>query len=72
MVNVEDLGDYFRVPMDSRTLNYCECNKDKLNKEIEICEYNSSNTKRLNLKETKENKNTDKIILYYNIGLYIL
>lgn len=54
MVNVEDLGDYFRVPMDGRTLNYNECDIDRLNKETKIEEYNSSNTKRLNLKETKE------------------
>lgn len=54
MINVEDLGEYYRVPMDSRTLNYNECNKERLNKEIDICEYNSSNTKELTLKETKE------------------
>ena len=54
MINVEDLGEYYRVPMDSRTLNYNECNKEILNKEIDICEYNSSNTKELTLKETKE------------------
>lgn len=54
MINVEDLGRYYRVPMDSRTLNYEECRKDILDKEIKIQEYNSSNTKILNLQETKE------------------
>ena len=54
MVNVEDLGEYYRVPMDSRTLNYNECNKEILTKEKEIQEYNSSNTKILNLNEMKE------------------
>ncbi len=52
MVNVIDLGDYYKVPMDSRTLNYTECTVDK--KELIQEEYNSSNTRRLNLKETKE------------------
>ena len=54
MVNVEDLGEYYRVPMDSRTLNYGECNIDRLNMDIEISEYNSSNTRILDLEETKE------------------
>jgi hypothetical protein len=40
--------------MDSRTLNYNECNKEILTKEKEIQEYNSSNTKILNLNEMKE------------------
>ena len=53
MVNVEDLGEYFRVPMDSRTLNYGECDLDKIKKEIKIEEYTSNNTRILNLKETK-------------------
>ena len=54
MINVDDLGEYFRVPMDNRTLNYCECNKDILNREVEISEYNSSNTRELTLEETEE------------------
>lgn len=54
MVYAEDLGDYFRVPIDSRTLNYTESDKDTIKKSIDILEYNSSNTKILNLKETKE------------------
>mgnify|MGYP003304579157 CR=1 FL=1 len=54
MINLEDLGGYYRVPMDGRTLNYEECNNELLNKEIEIQEYNSTNTKLLNLKETIE------------------
>ena len=52
MINAEDLDDYFRVPMDSRTLNYCECNKERLTKEIEMSEYTSNNTRILNIEET--------------------
>lgn len=54
MVNVEDLGKYYRVPIDSRTLNYTESDKDNIKRSLEILEYNSSNTRRLNLKETKD------------------
>ncbi|HEX2938492.1 MAG TPA: polysaccharide biosynthesis protein [Ruminiclostridium sp.] len=48
----EDLGTYFRIPMDTRDLNY-EINEgvpDIMNYE----EYNSQNTRRLNLEETME------------------
>lgn len=54
MVYAEDLGAYFRVPMDGRTLNYGESDKDTIKKSLDILEYNSSNTKILNLEETKE------------------
>ena len=54
MVYAEDLGAYFRVPMDGRTLNYSESDKDTIKKSLDILEYNSSNTKILNLEETKE------------------
>lgn len=54
MVYAEDLGNYFRVPIDNRTLNYTESDKDTIKKNTEILEYNSSNTRRLNLRETKE------------------
>ena len=54
MVYAEDLGDYFRVPIDNRTLNYTDRDKDTIKKNTEILEYNSSNTRRLNLRETKD------------------
>lgn len=50
----EDCGKYFRIPMDTRDLNY---NKYFFEGEVSISQtedYNSSNTYRLNLQETKE------------------
>ncbi len=54
MVGAEDLGDYFRIPADNRNLNYAkyENNGDKdLDK---VDEYNSHNTKRLDVEGMKE------------------
>ncbi len=50
----EDCGKYFRVPPDTRDLNY---NKYFIEGESEITiseDYNSENTKRLNVEKTKE------------------
>lgn len=50
----EDLGDYFRVPMDARDLNY-ELYFEKGQKRVShLTDYNSSNTKRLNVEEIKQ------------------
>lgn len=46
----QDLGDYYKVKCDNRSLNY----KEIKTKEKEFIEYNSNNTKILNLKETIE------------------
>ena len=54
MVNAIDLGEYYRVPIDNRTLNYTKCNIKDIKKSMNIEEYNSSNTRLLSLKETKE------------------
>lgn len=49
-----DLGDYFKVPADKRDLNYDKYFTEGF-KELEICdEYNSNNTKILNIEEIKE------------------
>lgn len=48
-----DMGDFYRVPADNRGLNYdkyfCEGNE----KRVTLTEFNSHNTKLLNLEETK-------------------
>ena len=50
----EDLGDYYRVPMDARDLNY-ELYFEKGNKKSSLLEeFNSNNTKILNVEEIKE------------------
>jgi len=54
MVKAEDLGNYYRIPADTRDLNY---NRFFLEGEAQISqmeEYNSHNTQRLNIEETKE------------------
>lgn len=49
-----DMGDFYRVPADNRDLNYDKFFKDGDTKRVTIDEFNSNNTKRLNLEETKE------------------
>ncbi len=54
MVKAVDLGGYYRIPADNRDLNY---NKYFVEGEAKVSEqedYNSHNTRRLNVKEVKE------------------
>lgn len=54
MVGAEDLGDYYRIPADNRTLNY---GKYEVSGDVKIdygWEYNSHNTTRLGIPEIKE------------------
>lgn len=48
-----DKGDFYRVPADNRDLNYDKYFKEGDVKRVTIEEFNSNNTKRLNLEETK-------------------
>lgn len=48
-----DMGDFYRVPADNRDLNYDKFFKEGDTQRITIDEFNSNNTKRLNLEETK-------------------
>ncbi len=50
----EDMGNFYRVPADNRGLNYDKYFKEGDVKRAEIEEFNSDNTRRLNLEETKE------------------
>ncbi len=49
----EDMGNFYRVPADNRTLNYDKYFTDGNHKRITLTEFNSDNTIRLNLEETK-------------------
>lgn len=49
-----DMGDFYRVPADNRDLNYDKYFKEGDVKRVTIDEFNSNNTKRLNLEETRE------------------
>ena len=48
-----DMGNFYRVPADNRGLNYDKYFKDGDEKRNTLTEFNSNNTKRLNLEETK-------------------
>jgi UDP-glucose 4-epimerase len=54
MVKAEDLGDYYRIPADTRDLNYSKFYTEGESKIITQEEYTSHNTHRLDLQETKE------------------
>ncbi len=49
----EDMGDYFRVRMDGRDLNYNKYFTEGDKKETLLSDYTSHNTKRLSVKEVK-------------------
>ena len=48
-----DMGNFYAVPADNRDLNYDKFFKDGDTKRATIDEFNSDNTRRLNLEETK-------------------
>ena len=48
-----DMGNFYRVPADNRDLNYDKYFKEGDTKRVLIDEFNSNNTRRLNLEETK-------------------
>ena len=49
----EDMGDFYRVPADNRTLNYDKFFSEGDTKRCELSEFNSDNTTRLTVEETK-------------------
>ena len=49
----EDMGNFYRVPADNRTLNYDKFFSEGNKKAVTIDVFNSDNTYRLNLEETK-------------------
>ncbi len=54
MVNAQDLGDYYRIPSDSRDLNYNKFYDTGEEVITRSSEYNSHNTHQLNEKELKK------------------
>jgi UDP-N-acetylglucosamine 4,6-dehydratase/5-epimerase len=54
MIKAEDLGDFYRIPADTRDLNYNRYFNEGEAEISQVEEYTSHNTKRLNLSETKE------------------
>ena len=53
MLKAEDLGDFYRIPADNRNLNY-EKYFEEGNDYSAVTDYNSHNTYRLSVSETKE------------------
>lgn len=54
MVKAEDLGIFFRIPADNRDLNYGKYFSDGEPKTSDFDDYNSHNTRQLNVEETQE------------------
>lgn len=54
MVKAEDLGDFYRIPADSRDLNYGKYFEQGNVETSAYEDYNSHNTKRLTVEEVKE------------------
>lgn len=54
MVGAIDLGEYYRIPADNRDLNYAKYESKGNEKLDEVEEYNSHNTKRLDVEGMKE------------------
>jgi UDP-glucose 4-epimerase len=49
----EDMGDFYRVPADNRGLNYDKYFKEGETERNVLTEFNSNNTRLLNVEETK-------------------
>ena len=54
MAKAEDMGDYFRIPCDTRDLNYDKYFKEGSEKINEVETYHSHNTRRLDVAAMKE------------------
>ena len=53
MVKAADQGDYFRVPLDARALDYSKYVEDGEDEAATATEYDSSNAERLDVEQTK-------------------
>lgn len=53
MAKAEDMGDYYRIPADTRDLNYAQYFTEGDRKISEIEDYNSHNTERLDIEGVK-------------------
>ena len=52
--NAIDMGDFYRVPADTRGLNYDKYFKDGDKQRNPLTEFNSNNTELLNVEQVKE------------------
>ncbi|HLK28181.1 MAG TPA: polysaccharide biosynthesis protein [Puia sp.] len=54
MSKAQDLGNFYRIPADGRDLNYSKYFSEGEETVMKVEDYNSNNTRRLNLEETKQ------------------
>lgn len=54
MIKAEDLGNYYRIPADTRDLNYESYCSEGIENKMELEEYHSHNTQRLSIDSTKQ------------------
>jgi UDP-glucose 4-epimerase len=54
MLKAEDVGDFYRIPADTRDLNYNQFFIEGESQISQMEEYNSHNTSRLDIEETKQ------------------
>jgi UDP-glucose 4-epimerase len=54
MVKAEDMGDYYRIPADTRDLNYAQYFSEGEPNMAKVEEYHSHNTHRLDVEGTKK------------------
>ena len=54
MAKAQDLGDFYRIPTDGRDLNYSKYFSEGEQQVGKLDDYNSNNTRRLSLEETKK------------------
>lgn len=53
LVTGEDMGEYFRIQLDNRDLNYARYFSEGNQKEVDIADYHSHNTQQLNCQQIK-------------------
>ncbi|MCA0180560.1 MAG: SDR family NAD(P)-dependent oxidoreductase [Actinobacteria bacterium] len=53
MAKATDQGDYFRVPLDARSLDYAVYVEQGEEETVEVTDYDSNNTQRMDLEQTK-------------------
>ncbi|WP_320814538.1 polysaccharide biosynthesis protein [Flavobacterium sp.] len=54
MAKAEDMGDFYRIPADNRNLNYGQYFSEGKNIQSEVDDYNSFNTKRVDVEGVKK------------------
>jgi UDP-glucose 4-epimerase len=54
MAHARDMGRYYRIPADNRDLNYAKYFSEGESLDLDLRDYTSHNTQRLNVAQIKE------------------